>query len=187
MNNNISFCASKKINTTIQHRFNRFYIPEDAAIVELDKTNKNDVITMYDLSADWHKSFGKNYADDIFSEIGKDEEMIGVNKEHYLALTTQKNNFKKLDPHSILGVLMLSERDCDNEINWFQVKPDTKSKIKGKREFKQIGLAILNYVKSTFIEKPLFVTSSVEAVNFYKKNKFKQYQKYYKYLLCYRA
>ena len=101
-------------------------------------------------------------------------------KEHYFAATTQDSNYKNLDYKKILGVSMFSEtNEPVNEINLFEVKPNTSKSHSKNREYKKIGTALLNYIQNTYNQKPIYVISRDEAIDFYLKNNFKSINNYH--------
>ncbi|MBP3821327.1 hypothetical protein J6G99_06780 [bacterium] len=186
--NNISFGALKKSNASVKYNYNNIYIPYNTSIVELDKNDNKDFQSLYDLAHLWNEKYNGSFAYDILLEASKNKPNFDMFKEHYIALTTQENNFEKLDPEQILGVSMITEYDNSSEINWLQVKPDTKCIGNKNRKFKDIGKAIIDYIKSESSGRHIWLTSSIEAVDFYKKQHFKPRDgRFSKYIFCYNA
>ncbi|MDY6358625.1 MAG: hypothetical protein SPL76_03805 [Cyanobacteriota bacterium] len=186
MNNNISFGASLKTNTFI--RKGRMHTPVSVSIVELDKTNANDMNALSTISDSWNKEGSKNcrfnnYVDMILTKAGSEENDFSV-KDHYLALTTQKDNFEKLDPKNVLGVSLFSEDGVGGELEYLQVHPNTcKSYAGSKRVYKNVGTAMIDYLKDTYSKVHIFVNAAHDAVKFYYKNGFVPYNKSYSWYL----
>ena len=160
---------------------------KEVALVELDKDFQPDRDAIQDAAFLWQRPGKHNYAWNILDEMEKEWCPPDTINEHYYALTTQKKGYEKLNERQILGVMMLSEYNTDcSEIEWFQVKPLYKySKTKKGRKYSDIGYAMLKYVIDNYKSKPIFVSASTEAVEFYKKYGFKQVDKCDEYELYY--
>ena len=169
----INFTARFLADTSVSRIVTRDKtVPEQAAIVELDRNDKNDMEALYELSDIWNKR-GTSYAYSIYCDAIKGYDYDDVVKEHYIALTTQKDNFDTLDSNKVLGLTLFSETNTpDNEINWLQVDPENNNSSKIDRNYKMVGSAIINYIKSAYPEKPVYVQSVENALDFYKKNGF---------------
>ena len=170
---NISFTANLIKRTQVQKSENyRDYYPSDVSIVELDKDDEEDVKSLYQTAVLWNYQ-GAKYASDIFHEAIKGYEYDDVDREHYFALTTQTKDFENLCPDKVLGLMLFSQtNNAEDEINWFQVRPNTNTKQTWKREYKKIGEAMVNLLKGIYFEKPIHVQSVPESVGFYKKMEF---------------
>ncbi len=176
--NTVTFTSQFKKNMIIQTRDGSSnYCDKTVSVVELDRKNNHDIDTMFAIGDNWSKQ-GFNYAQSILiSAISDEDETDWTDKlkEHYIAMTLQDDNFEKLDPKKVIGLSLLSEYNYDNEINYLQVKPtNSYSKVGEKRKYKKIGTAMLDYMKSISEQKPIFVNSALEAVNFYTMNDFKR-------------
>jgi pentatricopeptide repeat protein len=157
------------------------------ALVELDRKSKADRDAVQNAAYLWGSNGKVNFAWHILDEMEKDEFYPDVSDEHYYALTTQKGGYNKLNENQILGVLMLTEYDTDcSEIEYFQVNPIHIHSNTGKdKKYSGIGQALLKYVIDNYKSKPIIVSSSTIAVDFYKKCGFKQIDPVDKYELCY--
>ncbi|MCR5266050.1 MAG: hypothetical protein K6E29_05590 [Cyanobacteria bacterium RUI128] len=143
------------------------YSPARVNIVELDKDDANDIESLYATSIEWNEQ-GARYASDVFHEAVKGYEYDDIEKEHYYAVTEQTKDFHKLDPKKILGLMLFSEsRFNENEINWFQVRPDTNIVNSHDREYKHVGKSLIDLLKERYWDKPIYVKSSQAAVDFY--------------------
>ena len=162
---------------------------KEVAIVELDKDSEDDRYAIWDTAYLWGSNGKYNYAWRILDEMEKDWDPPDMRKEHYYALTTQKRGYEKLNERQILGVLMLTEYETDcSEIECFQVNPlYVHSNMKKDKKYSGIGQALLKYVIDNYKSKPIIVSSSTIAVDFYKKYGFKQIDPVDKYELCYRV
>ena len=89
-------------------------------------------------------------------------------------MTTQSENFEKLESEKILGLSLFSETTKpENEINWLQTNPVYKYGSIEPRKYKGIGKAIIEYVKEHYRDKNIKVFAADDAINFYKKLGFK--------------
>lgn len=174
----INFTATHKLTTAIPKYSNNEYKPEIVSVVELDKHNPNDKISLYATAVDWTQK-GAEFAFNIFHETEKPTVFADLCAEHFYALTTQKDDFEHLDYNKTLGLMMFGESNLDNnEIIWLQGKPGTnKTKRETNREYKNVGKALIDYVKYEYSDKPIEVQSANSAIEFYKKNGFKPLSK----------
>lgn len=151
------------------------YYNKKVSIVELDKNDANDLLALSETTRLWTRE-GARYASEIFHEAVKDREYDDVVKEHYFALTEQNKNIDKLEPNKILGLMLFSEsRFNENEINWFQVRPNSNFVNSHDREYKYVGKSMINMLKNKFPEKTIYVKSSEPAVGFYKAHGFQSH------------
>lgn len=143
------------------------------SLVELDKNDKVDKNSLLKVSKLWNeKEF--NYAPEIYYDAAKSFEYENVVKEHYYAVTTQSENFEKLEPEKILGLNVFSETTKpENEINWLQTNPAHKYGSIEQREYKGIGKTIVEYIKEHHRDKNIAVFAAEDAINFYKNLGFK--------------
>lgn len=173
----INFTANYVDTVNILHRNkNNEKKNKEVAVVELDKQLSADRGVMLDVASLWQKGDKHNYAWDVLDVMERDTHP-NVEKEHFIVLTTQKSNYKKIDPKKVLGVMAFDERYFDEySIEWLQVKPGyAYSSVKDNRKYFHIGQALIDYVKNNYKSKPIYVSSAVDAVNFYIKNKFVPY------------
>ena len=179
--NQISFTANFITNTTIQKKENldRPYQKEDAAIVELDINDESDMSALEDIKNTW-KECGGTYITNIYKRAsGTDYKDPNIIKDHFYALTTQKEDFKELRPSQILGVAVFSERDGEeNELSYMEVEPSVQYPRKN-RKYKEVGDALLKFMSKTFNKKPYYVSSSLSAIGFYTKYDFYETDEYH--------
>lgn len=172
--NNINFTARLIKRTEIYKRDKGgTFIPAEVSIVELDKNDENDVKSLYQTSVLWNQQNAK-YSSNIYHEAVKGYEYSDIEQEHYLALTEQNDDFKNINSEKVLGLMLFSESKFqEDEIEWFQVRPNTNTKQSWKREYKGVGKAMIDLLKQVNYCKPIHVLSVPESVEFYKKQGFK--------------
>ncbi len=166
----INFTANLLSHPTVQHKSSAFgYKPAEVSLVELDKKNKHDVDAIRQTSQDWMDKGGQ-FISNYYHDMVKPFEYADVEKEHFYALTTQKSDFENLKGKDILGVMMFAEtRNPENEIEWLETNPQTKKASGLKREYKDVGKKLVEYVRANFKQKDIFVQSADSAIGFYKK------------------
>jgi len=174
--NPISFTASLKSDTTIHSRQGQAFTPKKAYIVELDKNDVHDLTSLHNISLLWSKEKA-NFVPYLFSDFIKDVEFKpDVNADHCFVLTLQNENFQNIDPAKVLGVTLFSEEDIENELNWLQVQPKNTSRMEPvNRKYRNVGTAIVNYIRDNYDDKPIFVNSANTVIGFYKKLGFESY------------
>ena len=170
----INFTANflKTVNIPKRTIDGNFYNTK-VSFVELDKNDRVDKDSLKNVSKLWNKK-EFNYASEIYYDAAKPFEYDNIVKEHYYAVTTQSENFEKLESEKILGLSLFSETTKpENEINWLQTNPVYKHGSIEPREYKGIGKAIIEYVKEHYRDKNIKVFAADDAINFYKKLGFK--------------
>lgn len=149
--------------------------PENVALVKLDKADPRDTMTLAETACKW-ENVASGYASNIYCDSLKAKNYPDVNNEHYFALTTQKENFEKLEADKILGLSLFFEKNSPhNELAWLQANPSTNHEA-GQRSYKNIGKALVNFMKGLF-KKPIFVQADKKAIPFYQKLGFIQTEK----------
>lgn len=169
--NRINFTASFVKNTTIKKKDSPSAKPENTsvAIVELDKNDENDIQALTELKNDWTQRSGK-YIRSIYYIAKRERPDFDVEKEHYYAITTQKDNFDELNSDQVLGVMLFYETTPDeelNEIKYLEVEPSNSRTLNKERKYSGIGSRMVDFVTQTFRQKPIYVYSDVNAVSFY--------------------
>lgn len=155
----------------------------DVSIVEFDKDNLHDVEALRTVSLEWAKKGDKKsaLATDFSVDFCQYKYLADDSSEaHFLGLTTQKDNFDKIDPSKLLG---LAEVTLGNDeysmligddsymLEILQTIPDSKYKAEN-REYKDVGQNLIDYVIKKYSSKPLLVVPTQFAEPFYKKNGF---------------
>ncbi len=168
---NLNFGAKFVQKTAISKLENGNTSEEAASIVELLSNDKNDIKSFEKTVKGWQKGdeFGLCIFDDL--EDIRDKKM---SKDVYkvYALTTQSDNFEKLDSSKILGASTLKlVNEKENHIRFLQVSPKCYFENK-QRGYKSIGKAFIDFFKSQSKNKSLLVQAYFSAANFYEKMGF---------------
>ena len=171
---NINFTARFLCNAPVlKSSSNAGYQRADLSLVELDNKDTSDMEALKNTTDIWTK-MGAKYARSIYFEATNDIYLESVDKEHYFAITEQKSDFSNLVPNQILGLMVFDETNYNsNEITLLEVKPNMTRKNKKDRIYKNVGSNLVNYVQKNFNPKNIIVFSDEDAIEFYKKNGFK--------------
>lgn len=172
----INFTANLIDRPTIkQRKYGFLWKPIDVSIVELDSTKLSDVNALGKTSKNWDKKGAIYVKHILFNIIPYLKAGIADIKDHYYALTTQQDNFEKLEPENILGLMLFREKnDCKNEICYLEVNPSTTKNKNIFRKYKDVGKTLVEFVKSQFSQKKIEVWSDLDAIDFYKKRGFRR-------------
>ena len=171
----ISFGA-KRINSVdvAKGYSNNNIIKNNVAFVELSPKSKFDLATLAVTSTLWggHSNSAENLSKNILDEFtkAKNDILLGKKDVNFYALTTQKRNYKYLNPFQILGLVEVASyyHNVSSEfINNIQTAPKF---FRGK--FGLIGKGMLNCLKKIFETKDLELESTRSAVDFYTRNGF---------------
>lgn len=169
-----TYLKPTKINK--KDRNNKF-IPHEASLVQINPSNKNDILTLKSTSEAWDENSNILSFSDIIYEDAKNiyEEEIDTGMHKFYAITNQKRDFKKLIPEEILGLTEITSFPNSKQINIdvFEVDPENNHWSE-ERTYKNIGTALLNAIKEIFEGKEITVHSVHSALDFYEKNGFKQ-------------
>ena len=172
---NISFGANFIKNTTIlQKDKSGNFKPYDVALVELDPYSKNDIATMAEIADEWFswESFTPQILESM-ENISDRHQMIRSERKFY-ALTTQTDNFEKLDQMNILNTAQVSDyRFNQIKLDFIETNPAYKHK-EAKSCYKHIGTAMLNCIKELYSKKDIYLRAIDDAVDFYLLNGFKR-------------
>src|SRR5574344_13562 len=167
----ISFGAKLIKNVEVK-KYNpqaKTYEPAKASFVEFDSTNENDVKAIAHTVKKWKEAHFAGQIAENASQV-----YLGIlsrEYEHIYALTTQQQGFEALNHSQILGLADMNTEFSDNMLNLFQVKPCIKHGT-DKREYKHVGVEILNALKKIYSDA-ITLVSTYSAANFYEKNGFK--------------
>lgn len=146
---------------------------KDVSIVELNTSDKIDMRALRTVADLWDNK-ANTYAYSIYKRADIYNPDADEHRTHYIALTMQNYDYKKLDPKKVLGLVEVEEKDGpENEINYIQVDPSNNSDDSPySRRCKKVGTTLLDYIKERYSDKQIYVNSSYSAVDFYKKNGF---------------
>lgn len=185
----LNFKANFIKNVPIQKRVSaEKFVPSQVSLVELDINNQNDIEALGKTAVLWERK-ASTFANYIYIDATKDKQYPDVEKEHYYALTKQNENFELLNPNSVLALAVYAEKkDPMNEIMWLQVDPKTNTKNASifNREYKNIGTAIVDFLKS-LSQKPLYVQSDTKATPFYEKQGFESMDLKHPDIMCWQG
>lgn len=162
----ISFTANYITSTSIQKIDDKAHPNKDVAIVEFNPTSKDDLAALEDLNYTWDSKI----LPDLYLSFYDTFLSSGVDcSEKYYALTTQKDNFKKIQPECILGVVQVNDDKVSDsiEIDYLEVNPDEQYGSEFRR-YKHVGKALLSSIFKLFRDKQVAkVYALEEAIPFY--------------------
>ena len=156
---NINFKAEYLDKAVIQKR-SFVYKPYEVSIVKFDRDNSLDKKAL----KSFIKSCGEHSAiEGILYNNSLDEHIVGI--------TTQKDNFHKVNPDEILGVMKyLDFDDGEYYITNLQTKPDYKHSIfKLFRKYKDVGKSLVKMLMDKKDAKRISLFPLDSAIPFYKK------------------
>lgn len=142
------------------------------AFVELQPDSLDDRNAIYNRNVNWDNRL--TLASSIYDKF-EDERYVETGRK-FFALTLQENNFKKLIPEKIMGLVEVIAGTGGDTIKIKNLQTDPEQKIDApQRKFKGIGTAILNSIKEHYPKSNTILESAnVEyVINFYKANGFK--------------
>ena len=179
--NNIAFKA-KYVNSSQILKFNKEageYVKRNAMILEFDPNNKKDLDALVKVAEKWG---GAKFGDDIaYTANNLYFNKSNPSKERIFMLTTQNTNYNTPDVKQILGIAQTS---CDDGysicVDYLQTKPNliNRSSKNGKnKEYKHVGEGLLNSIKKTFSQKPIYLYPLPDVTAFYERNGFKEISK----------
>lgn len=164
---NVSFGAVRINPVTVQKKAGKTWKSVEANFVRLNPKFKSDMESINGIDRLWH---GANMSGAIAEEAA-------ICKDPVYAITTQKDNFKNIDPKQVLGIFTTDKlKDKNGAIEIFKigVAPSVEYSLgKRLREFKGIGKKMVQeFVKVLKNEKQidkLVMASEPENVKFYQK------------------
>ncbi len=175
MNNNISFTAKFISPATVKRLTNNGkYVETAVSAVKLSSMDKNDLRALEKINADWGDD---TYASNILDEASSPNEFYKEYQPTVYAITTQKDNFEKLEPEKVLGLAETSiEFGTIKSLDYLQTNP--KFLNKPQPAFKRIGTAMLKFVEDINKGKRIEADSVEKAKTFYLKNGYKRSEEY---------
>jgi hypothetical protein len=165
----ISFNAKYIGNVHIQKRKFLKYKPYEVSLVELKKADQSDLSAMSRIARDWRGAI--KY---LIGNIEPSERILGI--------TTQTDNFEKLDSNKLLGIMQYYDEKKSILLARIQTRPDTKyckvkspltSIFKQKREYKGIGGVLIDKLLELRNGKKVYLIAKKDAIPFYIKKGFK--------------
>lgn len=187
ISNKLNFTANFLKDVSILKKdYDGEYSPCTVSLVELDTEDNNDIKALYKTASLWAKK-GCYYAFGIYNDATKECKTSDVEKEHYIALTTQEDNYSHLDHNKVLGLAMFSEMKFeDNRLDFLEVNPKTSKSKSRNRQYKEAGKAIIQYLKDNYNQN-IGVSSDSRAVDFYRKQGFVSVDNKNPEIMCYNA
>lgn len=171
MNNqvgNVSFGASFQKFANVERIFkNGNRSLQKVSIVELNPSDRFDLQAIKEVGDTWNTSISKHLAqcaENRYRPVG----------ERYFAVTTQNNNYNKLNSDKILSInnFLDSPNSKTKVLPNMQVDPDKCQYGSFDRKFKGVGSVVLDYLKELSSDATIVLNSLREAIPFYKANKF---------------
>lgn len=168
----INFGAKYIRPVVVQQRQEDTYQYTAIALVELasgeDYTeDKNDIVALKTVANSWKARYARNIANDM-SRPFKDS-IFGA-RNHFYALTTQKDSFDTFEAEKVLALAEFCDNDVENcnELKYIQVKPNAKP------NYKKIGSGLLDAIKKIHSTKSIKAFLDTNVIPFYEQNGFKQ-------------
>ena len=160
----VTFGATHIKPTNILKKNGDKYVSHKVSVVELNRNDKNDLITLGTLESDWGCDSLVNF---ILAVVENNS------RNHIYALTSQEDSFENLDDKKVLGVMLFEEQEAENELKAIQTHPRYKTKKCHRPNYKNIGTAMIDFLKEKYSDKPLVLYSDSSALGFYEKLGFK--------------
>lgn len=141
-----------------------------ASLAELKINSQNDLMTINNLNCNWGNcqtlvNDTAKLFNSLYAKTKPHED------EHFYVITTQKENYDKLNQDNILGILQTKNKNGKIEIENLQVSPSTNySAI--VRNFKQVGRSLVMAVIKLNSDKSIEILSEFSAMPFYEKMGF---------------
>lgn len=155
----------------LQQGTNR-YNDSEVSFVRIEPYNSDDIKALEKCSKYWQYSKFTTNIYHAANAMKNDSPYYKHNK--VFALTSQCDNFEKLDDEKILGLVHVSPfSDGSLFVEHIQVKPDLI--YENKPEYKGAGTGILNSLKELTGKISLFPSSDKSVRDFYEKNGFFEY------------
>ncbi len=163
--NNTNFGAKFINNVRIQQFDSKTgdYKSKRASFVEFDPKNRRDLFAIRKATRGWDGDyFGRHIAEQA-GEIAKS--YISPHINHIYLLTSQLDDFEKLDNNEILGLAQMEINNNENNLHFLQVKPSSTF-LRAGRGYKKVGAGIITSLKKLYRHN-ISLISTTKAVNFY--------------------
>ena len=140
------------------------YDSASLSFVEFDPINKRDTEAIANAVKTWK---GQDYAGMIAQNANLvSNGFLSPEVNHIYLMTSQTHDFDNLDSKKILGLAQMQTGvDEEDNLRYFQVRPDLKHGIKNRR-YKNIGSGMLDSLKKIY-NKAITLIASYSAANFY--------------------
>ena len=175
MNNNISFTAKFISPATVKKLTkNGKYVDIEVSAVKLASKNKDDLSALEKINKEWGAD---TYASNILDEASSTNEFYKDYRPTVYAITTQRDNFEKLEPEKVLGLAETSiEFGIIKSLDYLQTNPKFLNKV--QPTIKHIGTAMLKFIENINKGHRIEIDSVKEAKAFYMKNGYKRLEEY---------
>lgn len=156
---------------------NKYPQDQKVSFVKLDSSSFSDLEAVERVSEDWG---GRDcFAYDIKSTMSKEFYLPlkrNISKKEFYALTTQSENFNRLDNKKLLGIMQVDQVDTKNcELDFIEVGPDNMYGST-QRTYKNIGTALIETLIARNPDKNITVNSIATARTFYEKLGFTKFE-----------
>ena len=149
------------VNKTYIRKYNsskQKYLPEQVSFVELLHGDVGDKKVLKKITRKWK---APNFANLIYDKFKKRPDY------RTFALTTQNDNFEKLDDAKILGLEQIST-ESGVSIEYLQTMPYTKYPQKD-REYKKVGSRMVHCLKKEYYYNKIGANALWSVIDFYYK------------------
>lgn len=169
---NLNFKAKfiQKTSVLKRDQNNKNYNPTLVSFVEYNPNSRQDLEAMYEAVKGWA---GKHFAGEIIlNACSLMLEELSRKNNHVYIITSQEDNFDKLNKKQILGLAQVEnlEGNCD-ELKYIEVNPEVKRSNDG-RIYKHVGMGMINALKN-ISQGQIKLISSYFAANFYESQGFR--------------
>ena len=142
-------------------------------LVEMQPVSINDMKTLKDVAELWRG----DTTDTFVTDIADDFDNVfrhGCRDRRFIAITNQRRNFNKLHSENAMGVIEFTRHTAKKYwIDYVQVSPEFEYFYEN-RTVKDVGKALINYLKEILPQKELWLNSVLTAIPFYEKMGFER-------------
>lgn len=160
------------INTAVIKKYNKIsekFVNYPVHFVKLDANNKGDLEAVNKIVPKWKSA-------KYIQQIATSAHWMKEKPIEIYALTSQNENFERLQPNYILGFAEMREDKYDSEntlLRYLQVRPGAINvNQKHRINYKYVGSTILKSLKQIYDNISLFADNDKHIEAFYKKNGF---------------
>ena len=166
--NSISFKATHIDNVNIR-TLNEYgeYVDRKAAFVKRNPYSQLDYNSIIDIGHLWSDA-KPNY---VFSMLHHSDIIKDGEKREVYFLTEQENNYRKIIPDKVLGMIEITKHKNYDKINYIQTNPDNMF-TNTTRKNKGIGWAMLTMADKLSHGKDIILFARKTMTEFYKKYGF---------------
>ena len=189
----VSFRANYIKPINIVKRENNAYVPYEAALVEFNPKDENDLNTIKNVSSSWEEE--NSFATCIYENAYSRMYSPINNSEHIYGIVKPQETYAKVQANNVLGLADFVETENLTELNYLQTHPanlsskypeytpmrDIQTHLKTlftnntcskPREYKNIGTVMLDFLKDIAEDRAICVFAYKPANGFYERNGF---------------